>query len=243
MKRKLALTVIGMTAIAMCSQTALATSETTTFDSLPSATFGGSGIPNTQVEITTIGGISDPFVQSGSDTITIGLSAHARFAIPGDLANNGNGTYVADPGSQSGRALWNTDFDLESSAGFIGRYQFTMTIALEGGSSITIDPRTAFSDNTGGPGSAQNSENLTFGQFSGLGFNPNTIGIYDITVVAHEGDAVLGSDTIHVNVGNARSVPDGGETAGLLVASCFGLFFMKKHMKKITRAGSTAAAA
>jgi len=224
----LALMVAGVCAASLTNASAIST--TTTFGSLPSATFGGSGIPNGQVEITTISGISDPYVQSGSDTITIGESAHARFATPGNLANNGNGTYFADPGLQSGKALWNFDFDVSSSAGFIARYTFTLTYGLEGGASTTINLLSSFGDSTGGPGSAQNSMNLGFlSQGGPIGFDPNQLGIYDFTINAYEGDTHLGSDTVHINVG---SVPDGGNTLGLLGTSLacigFGVYIKRK---------------
>lgn len=229
MKTKLlVLTVAGIACAA--SLTARATSVTTTFGPLPSATFGGNGIPNNAVEITTISGIPDGFVPAGSDTVTIGESAHARFATPGDLANNGAGTYFADPGSQSGKALWNFDFDVSSSANFIDRYAFTLTYGLEGGTMTTINILTAFGDNTGGPGSAQNSMNLGFLSEGGpIGFDPTQTGIYDFTIDAREGEALLGSDTIHVNVGH---VPDGGSTALMLGGACFGLILMRRKFKK-----------
>lgn len=200
---------------------------------MPGATFGGSGIPNDAVEMTTISDISDPFVQSGSDTLTIGLSAHARFAV-GDLPSN-NGTYYANTGTQLNShgtplALWNFDFDINSSAGFAQRYQYTLTYGLQGGSSATINPITTFTDSTGAPGSFQNSENLSFPSLGSLiGFDPDQAGIYDVTIDAYEGQTLLGSDTIHINV---SSVPDGGTTAGLLAAGFLGLLLMKRTAKR-----------
>lgn len=231
MKIKFLVTIIaGMSAASLNANTV-----SSSFGPMAGATFGGSGIPNDAVEMTTISGISDPFVAAGSDTLTIGLSAHARFATPGDLQNNGAGTYDATTGTQLNShgtplALWNFDFDINSSAGFVQRYQYTLTFGLEGGSSTSLNPITTFTDSTGGPGSFQNSENLGFPSLGSLiGFNPNETGIYDVTIDAYEGATHLGSDTIHINV---SSVPDGGTTCGLLAAGFLGLLLVKRTAKR-----------
>ena len=230
MKVKLLVTIIA----GICAANLNANTVSTSFGSLPGATFGGSGIPNDAVEITTISGISDPFVQAGSDTLTIGLSAHARFSA-GDLPNNGAGTYFANTGTQLNShgtplALWNFDFDISSSAGFASRYTYVLTYGLQGGSSASLDPVATFTDSTGGPGSIQNSENLSFPSLGSLiGFNPYQTGIYDVTINAFEGQTQLGSDTIHINV---SSVPDGGTTAGLLAAGFLGLLIIKRSAKR-----------
>ena len=65
------------------------TPEFTTFGPLPGATFGGSGIPNDAVAITTI--------VDGTTTITLGLTAHQRFASPA-VTNNGAGVFTAQAG-------------------------------------------------------------------------------------------------------------------------------------------------
>jgi hypothetical protein len=240
MKTKVLVMVAGICAASLSS--ASANNVSTSFGPMPGATFGGSGIPNDWVEMTTISGISDLSVQAGSDNLTIGLSAHARFSV-GDLANNHAGTYYADPGTQLNShgtplALWNFDFDINSSAGFVSRYRYVLTYGLEGGSSTTLNPLTAFTDNTGAPGSAQNSENLAFATLGGpIGFNPDASGIYDFTIDAYEGDTLLGSDTIHVNVGN---VPEVSSTAPLLAAGFIGLLILKKRAAKARFAGAIA---
>src|SRR3954462_8248317 len=77
----------------------------TSFGTLATATFGGTGIPNTAVAVTTV-------VDQGN-TITLGLTATPRFDDPA-VGNNGAGTFTAQPGSdaahgQPGYALWNFD--------------------------------------------------------------------------------------------------------------------------------------
>ena len=81
----------------------------TDFGDLPAANFGGMGIPNDTVAITTI--IDD------GNTITLGLAATPRFANPA-VQNDGLGTYTALTGSnfpalpapQTEGALWNFSF-------------------------------------------------------------------------------------------------------------------------------------
>ena len=81
---------------------ALAVPITPTFDTfgdLPGATFGGTGIPTDPVAITTI--------IVGGDTITLGMSAHARFANP-TVTDDGLGTYTAATGSNFGDPTFGT---------------------------------------------------------------------------------------------------------------------------------------
>ncbi len=80
-----------------------------TFGPLDTATFGGQGIPNDEVAI------SSQFVD-GNVLITIAMSATQRYSNPA-LTNNGAGTYYAQPGSNYGGnnespdegALWNVN--------------------------------------------------------------------------------------------------------------------------------------
>lgn len=68
----------------------------TSFGSLPGATFGGTGIPNTSVAKT------DVFV-NGSTQVTLALVAHGRYSNP-VVTDNGAGDYYAAPGSNCGIA-------------------------------------------------------------------------------------------------------------------------------------------
>lgn len=80
-----------------------------TFGPLDTATFGGQGIPNEEVAI------SSQFVD-GNVLITIAMSATQRYSNPA-LTNDGAGTYYATPGSNYGGAgesdilgaLWNVN--------------------------------------------------------------------------------------------------------------------------------------
>ncbi len=82
-----------------------------TFGPLPQATFGGTGIPNTEVAI------SSQF-SNGTSLITVAMSATQRYGNPA-LTNDGAGTYFAGAGSNTGPgsppgtgvgALWNFNF-------------------------------------------------------------------------------------------------------------------------------------
>jgi hypothetical protein len=73
------------------------------FGALPQATFGGTGIPNDKVAVNTI--------NDGQNVITIGLTAHQRYANPA-LTDDGNGTFTAQAGGdilngQPGYAKYN----------------------------------------------------------------------------------------------------------------------------------------
>jgi hypothetical protein len=90
------------------------------FGPLPEATFGGAGIPNDAVAV------SSQFID-GDTTITLALSATQRFFNPA-LTNDGAGTFFAQAGSNFGGpgstsytegALWNVNFyiDVDDPAG------------------------------------------------------------------------------------------------------------------------------
>jgi len=95
------------------------------FGPLPEATFGGSGIPNDSVAITSI--------TDGGVTITLGLAAHGRFDNP-EVTNDGNGTFFTEPGTDVPStdpnaldvALWNFDFYAEVEGASFSDYQFDL---------------------------------------------------------------------------------------------------------------------
>jgi hypothetical protein len=231
MKKTLLVMVAGICAASTMNMSAVPT--TTTFGSYPSATFGGSGIYNDAAVISTMG---FPGANDTSDTITVVLAATPRGVGP-ELANNGVDTFFADPGAGSApnRSKWNMDFDVNSSLGNLAGYTLTLIYGKEGGPMFTLNLITSFPDSTGAPGSWQNSENLGFGQFGSLGFDPTATGIYDFAVQVQKGDFVGTSGTMHVNVG---AVPDGGSTAGMLAAAGLGLFVLNRKIGRTGRVGS-----
>lgn len=83
----------------------------TTFEDLPQANFGGTGIPTAPTAITT-------FNTSGGSTVTLAMSATQRFFNPA-LTNDNAGTYFATTGANTGGpnstsnvvgTLWNFNF-------------------------------------------------------------------------------------------------------------------------------------
>jgi hypothetical protein len=175
MKRMLAAAAALMGAASM----AQATPVDPTFDSfgaLPGATWGGTGIDNSSVAITV-------FEVGAEDSVTLGLSAHARY--DGTLTNDGAGTFRAQggldtpPGAPNPGALWNFNFYAGASEGVrlddyqidlyydfdpaentaradLGRWDLTALLAA-----IEADPESGISDIP--PGFVlQTSQNLAF---------------------------------------------------------------------------------
>jgi len=119
---------------------AQASSVVPTFDRfgpLPEATFGGTGIPNDAVAVTEI-------VDDGN-TITLGLTAHQRFANP-PLSNDGAGTFTATTGANFGDptgatmpssikgATWNFAFFMKiEGGGTFDDYQFDVLYDFDPG--------------------------------------------------------------------------------------------------------------
>jgi len=98
------------------------------FGPLDDATFGGTGIPNDEVAI------SSQF-SNGTSLITIAMSATQRYSNPA-LTNDGAGTYFAQAGSNFGGAgesttegaLWNFNFyiNIDSDTETLADYDFTL---------------------------------------------------------------------------------------------------------------------
>jgi hypothetical protein len=201
------------------SSVANATPIYDTFGPLDEATFGGQGIPNDEVAV------SSQFVD-GDVLITVAMSATQRYSNP-PLTNNGAGTYFATTGSNTGGnnespntgALWNFNYYLKVE-GFNGAtpvladYQinlfydfntsFDTPIGLLGNINVT---NVLLSTN---PGSTleEGSENLMFGYLTVpiLGFitppagafNPNATGEYNFGIqVSKDG---WGVETVAMDV-------------------------------------------
>lgn len=205
MNRLLGITVL-LSAAGMVASASPVTPTYTTFGTLSGATFGGSGIPNDAVAITTI--------NDGNNTITLGLTATPRYSAPA-VGNDGAGTFSATPGSASGKALWNFDFYYDATG---GDYIYKLLYGTDASSLSSFDP-TLISDNAATANNGgQNSENLVW--FLG-GFDPNAIGQYDFELQAlDQSGEVLGQSAIVVNVG---TVPDAASTALLLGIGLVGL--------------------
>ncbi len=171
-----------------------------TFGPLDAATFGGTGIPNDEVAI------SSQF-SNGTSLITVAMSATQRYTNP-PLTNDGAGTYFAGAGSNipSGTtlegALWNFNYyiNIDSTTETLADYDITLfydfdpafdngpaglgtiniTNAILGGSAPTTTTL------------VEDSQNLMFGflasDIAGLinapagSFDPNALGEYNFGI-------------------------------------------------------------
>lgn len=225
---KLCLAAVGLAAMAASAPVHAAPITPTydTFGTLSGATFGGSGIPNDAVAISTI--------STGDGTLTFGLTAHGRYLNPA-VGNNGMGTFFAMPGSNFGDptnatmpsstlgATWNFayyigvqgatslgDFLAATSGAIRILYDFKPGAGTDQSQLGIIDLATA-----GGAGiysvtTVQDSENLLFGFLTtgGTGitppsgtFDPNASGEYTFALqYLDAAGAVVGQSAINVDV-------------------------------------------
>jgi hypothetical protein len=158
-----ALTKLSLLALALVAGSASAsiTPIYTTFGTLPGATFGGTGIPNTPAAVTY-------YTDSSGAQLTMGLIATARHATNPAPTNDGAGTYFAVNGIDAGTAndgRWNFDFFMGGSNVDNFVYQLVYTI---NGTQLQVNPIAYFSDTTEVANSYQNSENLAFLPTAGL---------------------------------------------------------------------------
>lgn len=208
-----------------------------TITSLPQATFGGSGIPNNAVVVTTI--------QDGGVTITLGLTAHQRYDSPA-VTNDGVNTFYAAPGySSSGSpagATWNFGFYVSVQGGSYNNYDFTLYFendpatgnAPDQGRSINplfgvIGLYGTYSNNT-----YQGTQNLNFSLFDGSNFDPNAEGEYQFSLVVRKNGNVLGSADMTVVVGDApaAAVVPSPAAAGAGIALLAGMGAMRLRRRR-----------
>ena len=128
--RSLSRSLAGATLLLFASSAVHAVPAFDTFGALPSATFGGSGIPNDAVAVSS--------GMIGTQEVTTGLTAHQRFANPA-LTNNGAGKFHATPGANFGLGMppstvlgttWNFGFHVEVESGSIRDLLGTSTVTL-----------------------------------------------------------------------------------------------------------------
>lgn len=181
---------------------------------LSEATFGGSGIPNSQVAQTVFEG---PAIQTGTrprpgPTITLGLSAHGRYENVLD-GTDGAGTYYAStgsntpPGSSIEGATWNFNYFIDIDGGTFGipldfnlYYDFDSAVGNDLSTHGVLNIADAFALFQIPPVSqtrVEGSENLLFGFLgasssfitapsSVTAFDPNAEGEYTFALVASD---------------------------------------------------------
>ena len=196
----------GLTGALALSSSVSAAPLYDTFGPLDDATFGGQGIPNQEVAI------SSQF-SNGTSLITVAMSATQRYSNPA-LTNDGLGTYFAGAGSNDGLvgnptqgALWNFNFyiNIEGGAETLTDYDITLfydfdpafdngpaglgTINITNAILVSPDPMATL---------VEGSQNLLFGFLGttvpgfitapGGVFDPNALGEYNFGIsVAQDG--------------------------------------------------------
>lgn len=196
------------------------------FGSLPQATFGGSGIPSDAVAIRTI--------NDGSNTITLGLTAHERtnggFTAT-EVGNNGAGVFSAPKGDfeaesgvlgEAGRALWNFGFYVNVAGATLGDYQFDLLYDFDPSAGTdeldhgVIDLSAIIAANSASGGTtAEGSENLGFAYLaSGIpgfvvppttsAFDPTAFGEYTFSLRASE----IGGGVLGESAIQVNAVPE-----------------------------------
>lgn len=226
-----------------------------TFGPLPAATFGGSGIPNDAVAISTI--------VDGDNTITLGLSATPRFT--GTVGNDGAGTFSAEVGGYVGPpppadpalSRWNFSFYASLDDGGItgdtfSSYMISLLYDLDPAAGTddsdhgVIDLSAAFPSDT----LVEGSQNPGFSfltvpipsvlippTFAG-GFDPSAIGEYTFALrVSDLSGGSLGEASIAVN-----TVPEPTSMAlfGLTALGMGGAIRRRKKQGEAVNEGGTA---
>jgi hypothetical protein len=190
-----------------------------TFGLLSAATFGGSGIPNDRVAITTFGGV------------TLGLTATQRYSNP-TVTDNGAGTYFATAGEDTlpNYALWN--FDMYVSNASTTNYAMQLLWDLNPGAGTNEASLSSFGILPLAAGSTwQESWNLGM-PFLGGGFDPTVAGEYSFALILRSATGQeLGRSAINVNVGH---VPDTAST-GLLAVAGFGSLLVFARLRRRTK--------
>lgn len=217
------LTAVAPLVLALQAQAIVITPSYTSFGTLAAATFGGSGIPNNAVAITTSGGI------------TLGLTAHARFDNA-PVTNNGAGTFTAAAGPDvsssavANYATWN-----------FGYYYSGLSLGQTATLYYDTNPASGnnVTDNYSGLVLAfmgsENSYNLGMSFLGGAAFPESASGTYGFALVVTN---VLGAEvarsSILVNTvvpSNTPGVPDGGASAALLGFSLLGAIAVRRFVR------------
>lgn len=194
---------ISRLAIASClslSCVGASATLTPTFDSfgaLPQATFGGSGIPNNAVAMSS--------TTATAPQVTLGLTATQRFSNPA-LTNDGAGRFFAQAGVDqtsagsiaAALARWNFDYYIGGTGVASYTYELLFDVDPSANENFKTVPFSAAS---------QDSWNLGFDSFEAAGayaFNPNANGEYSFVLRAFSIGSVpveVASTSIVVQVG------------------------------------------
>jgi hypothetical protein len=220
-KLSLSLSVLSLLTASLVSAATIAPGYDS-FGTMPAATFGGTGIPNTSVAATTIA--------NGGDTITLGLTATPRYPNPtigSPLPDNGAGTFFTDPGVglSAPRANWNFDYYINVAQATVGAAVYNIRLVYTNNTTGAVNAINFAPFTTSG--TVQDSQNLSFAFFGApLLFDANAIAQYGFQLEAYDAanpSVLLGRSAINVNVGVPDAVPDSGTTLAMLGLALVGL--------------------
>lgn len=198
------------------------------FGSVPSATFGGSGIPN--------GAVSYNNCVSG---LSLNLTAHQRYDNPA-LTNNGAGVFTAQPGQDAntvspvpGYAKWNFAYDVQGDNA--GLYSYRLYFDNNPQSGNALDGYVGWSG-----GTSANSLNLGMGVLnlfilgpapSYQPFDKDAAGEYAFNLVAYNSDNFeVANTSILVNTGSVVPEPS---TYALMAAGLALVGVASRRRKKL----------
>ena len=192
LKKKMALA-----ALALAAGSAFATPVTahyTSFGALSAATFGGSGIPNSDVAITSL----------GAGQPILGLTATQRYSNPAVVSHD-NGVFQAVTGAYAAGdnlARWNFDYYVGGSN--VGSYSYRLLADFDAGANTDESKYVDISLVSGlSFGVRQNSLNLgDLLASASNSFDPSKNGEYGFILEAWQGGREVGRSAILVDVGN-----------------------------------------